>query len=104
MGTVQLLLANKNHGIKTGEQEQKSGNTSQESTDVEDDVEEYVNGAAQREDGDTATPQQKKYQTRMFLRSGIVTNSLVNTVSYVKDKSDDGVVMNPHDINGERYY
>ena len=76
----------------------------QYSTDVEDDVEEYVKGAAQREDGDKATPQQKKYQTRMFLRSGIVTNSLVNTVSYVKDKSDDGVVMNPHDINGERYY
>merc|ERR1711915_998254 len=84
--------------------EEKSDNISRESTNIEDDLEEFRKGTAQMEDCDKTTPQQKKYQTRMFLRSGIVTNSLVNTVSYLKDKTDDGVLMNPHDINEEKYY
>ena len=71
---------------------------------IEDDEEEYGKGTAQREDADIETLQQKIYQTRRFLRSGIVTKSLVSTVSFVKDKTDDRVLMNLHDIDEEKYY
>ena len=36
----------------------------------------------------TTTPTAKSYKTRKFVRSNMTTMSLVDTVSYVKDKGD----------------